>query len=207
MRAFTSSPRATALQPTDPSMPKDTPSTLTRTFAGIEFTVPAPYAAGYVLSADEAVWVNSQKAGAVGNAYSGDIRRAQAAGTDTSDWDHAAKFAERYANYNLGPNSRSGSGRKSGTDPVDKIAREIATKRIDAKIAAKGLTIAAFKASKEEDGRSTYVHRVDGELEKFGEEIYAQAERQHEENLAAAEAASDDDFADLPTHAAAEAAE
>ncbi len=186
-----------------PAFDNTTP-TLSRTFAGIDFTVPAPFTAGHILTDGEAKWVNTQVAGAVGNAYSGDIRRAEAAKKgSTKDWNHAEKFAARYAEYTLGGSTR-GSGTKSATDPIETLARAIASARVKAKIVAKGFTVKAFMDAKMDDGRSNFLYRVDAELEKFADDIYAQAERQHEENLAAVDTSDDDDGLELPTAIAAE---
>lgn len=80
--------------------------------------------------------------------------------TSDLDWDHQAKFLDKFTNYTLGVNNRSGDG-PSTSDPVAAFTRTLAVAEVNKLIAANNLKVAAFQAHKEADGRSRYVHLIE----------------------------------------------
>jgi len=157
----------------DPSVP-----TATRTFAGLEFQVPMPYSEGHALTAGEAAWLNSNLASVIGNAYSGDIRRAEAAKKgSTKTWDHAAKFAAKYEGYVLGESNRGGKG-TGGTDVVAALARTLATIELKRKLVAAGHKPGALMKVKNADGVSKFNELLDALIARDGEHFTAQAQAQ-----------------------------
>ncbi len=160
-----------------PQVPDSTP-TATRTFAGLEFTVPMPFAEGHQLSSGEASWLNSNLASVIGNAYSGDIRRAEAAKKgSTKTWDHAAKFAAKYEGYVLGESNR-GSGGVKGTDAVAALARVLATIELKRKLVAAGHKPGALMKVKNTEGVSKFNELLDALIARDGEHFTAQAQAQ-----------------------------
>jgi hypothetical protein len=169
-------------------------ATFVRKFYDMEFTIPAEFEAGHVLSANEANFINSQKASVVGNQYSGDIRRAVAglvAGGNKKatvadlGWDHAARFAEKFADYELGVSNRGSGGTTSGSNPLDRMVSFLASEDLKARIIRKGLKVATFYKAKSADGtQSKWSELLAANIEAKGEEFRAQAEAQ----LAALEA-------------------
>lgn len=190
-----------------PVSTSETP-TITRTFAGHEFTVPAPYTEGHVLTAPEASWLNGQVASVVGNAFSGDLRRAEAAKKGaTKTWDLPAMFAERYASYALGEGRGSGGGTASGTSALDRTITFLATEDIKSRIAAKGLKVDAFRKTPAQDAqyKSRFVELVAQNIEAKRELFTAQAQAQLDA-LAASDATDDDFGLPAPVEAQSEAA-
>lgn len=167
-------------------MPATTAETPTKayTFADIAFTVPQPYAAGAVLTAPEAAFLNQSIASRVGNGYGGEVRRAltllnaeraaqhkaktyagptvtddkgrvHPAPATTSDltnedgtpWDHASKFASRYADFIVGESNR-GSGTSVGSTPLNRLMRTLASEDVKSRIIARGLKVQDFMRAK-----------------------------------------------------------
>lgn len=76
------------------------------------------------------------------------------------NWDHQAKFNEKFSGYILGVNNR-GDGTGPVQDPVAQFTRTLATAEVNKLIAANNLQVKAFQAHKEADGRSKYVHLIE----------------------------------------------
>jgi hypothetical protein len=144
-----------------PKFDTSTP-TLERTFSGVDFKVPAPFAAEHVLTAPEAAWLNSNLASVVGNAFSGDIRRGLKtlndnakknlkgaelkAYVDVTDpaklgWDMQAEFNAKFGDYVLGESNR-GTGGGNASDPLSQLIRMFSTVDIKARLAAKDRKVA-----------------------------------------------------------------
>lgn len=182
----------------DPSAP-----TATRTFAGMEFTVPMPYTEGHTLTPGEAAWLNSNLASVIGNAYSGDIRRAEAAKKgSTKSWDHAAKFAEKYEGYTLGESNR-GSGTPKSTDTVGALARVLATMELKRKLVKAGHKPGVLMKTKNADGVNKFNELLEALIARDGEHFRSQAEAQVADMDAGDSA--DDLFASLDDESAGEA--
>lgn len=178
----------------DPSAP-----TASRTFAGIPFTVPMPYAEGHALTAGEAAWLNSNLASVIGNAYSGDIRRAVAShneaakkafiasggkakdyvevGAEALGWDHAAKFAEKYTGYVLGESNRGTAGPTS-TDTVGALARTLAVLELKRKLVKAGHKPGALMKTKNAEGVSKFNELLEALIARDGDHFRSQAEAQ-----------------------------
>jgi hypothetical protein len=147
-------------------MPQFTPETPTvaRTFVGVPFTVPMPFAEGHTLTGPQAAWLNSNLASVVGNAFSGDIRRGLKAHNDAAlaahkkaggkekdftpaehpsvlGWDLQDEFNKKFAGYTLGESNRGSGGSASTSDPVAALIRTFSTLDIKARLAAKGYKV------------------------------------------------------------------
>lgn len=120
--------------------------TLDRKFADFDISVPAVFTEGHALTDAEAAWVNGQLATVVGNAFGGFIRRSKEANKKFSiDASGAqSKFDEIFADYEFG--AGRGSGKASGTDPVDALARALAVADLKARIVAAGRSVKALQA-------------------------------------------------------------
>lgn len=186
----------------DPSTP-----TITRKFAGHEFTVPAPFAEGSVLTGPEAAFLNGQIASVVGNAYSGDIRRAEEAKKGaTKSWDHAAKFAEKYSGYVLGESNRGSGGTGSASSALDRMIRFLSGEDLKARIVRKGLKVAPFYKAAATDTtayKNKWEELMAQNIEAKRDEFTATAEAQIAA-LAATDAEDDALFADVEVAAAAD---
>lgn len=172
-----------------PAFDASTP-TITRTFAGQSFTVPAPYAEGGVLTANDAKFLNGQLASVIGNALSGDMRRAVEAwnkanpknkvkdATELSDFgDLQALFDAKYTAYAPGESNRGSGTGTSGTDPIERMAHGFATQEAKARIIAKGYKVRDFVLAKSADGtQSKLAEFVAKLMTEKGDSYRAQAE-------------------------------
>lgn len=199
-----------------PAFDTSTP-TITRKFSDLTFSVPAPFAANHALTANEATFLNSTLASVVGNAFSGDIRRAMvahnaealkawtAAGNKAKDfkpdtdpavlgWDMDAKFAAKFTGYELGVSNRGGDGSASTATPLDRMVKFIATEDLKARLVAKGFKVTDFykaPALDTETYKSKWDELLAQNIEKNRERFTASAQSQLDA-MAAADA--DDDI-------------
>jgi hypothetical protein len=206
-----------------PSYTSETP-TIERKFYDITFQVPAPFAAGHTLTANEANWMNSNVASVIGNAYSGDIRRAMQAHNEAAlkahteaggkakdfkpaedvsvlGWDHAAKFAEKYAGYELGVTSRGG-GSGEGSSPLSRTIMFLAAEDLKARMVRKGLKVANFYKAAAQDGTKfksrwaeLLAQNIEAKRDEFTETataMLAKAEDDAEDDLLSGEVPADD---------------
>lgn len=148
---------------------------ITRKFSDIEFSVPAPFPEGHTLSANEAKFLNSTLASVVGNAYSGDIRRAKEAGKDVSIWDHQALFEAKFADYELGVSNR-GDGTGTAASPLDRTIAFLASEDVKARLIAKGFKVGVIQRTKNADGVSKFAELVAKNIEDNHERFAAQAQ-------------------------------
>lgn len=153
-------------------------------FAGIDFSVPAPYSEGHVLLPNEATFMNRMLAGTMGNQYAGDIRkevakldaeRAEAfkaktyTGPTTTDakgktipapatvTDLTWDHQARFIEKftNYTPGaSTRGTGAGGSSDPVVQMARSLALAKVKELVAKKGLKIMDLYKSKNAEGVS-----------------------------------------------------
>lgn len=195
-----------------PQFDTSTP-TISRKFADHTFTVPAPFAEGHALTANEATFLNGQVASVVGNQFAGDIRRAlaaynkaqrealpkkeQASYVDTTDvsvlgWDMAARFAAKYAEYELGVSNRGGDGSGSANDALTRTVNFLNAEDMKARIIAKGLKVGAFQkaAASDPQYKTKWAELLAKNLEAKGDQFRATAQAQID--AAAANAGSDD---------------
>lgn len=165
---------------------------LSREFAKFPITVPAVFAPGDTLDANAASWVNGQIATAIGNQFSGILRRANEAGkpvefTDTyTPQDH---FNELFEEYSFSGNRGSGTGAVP-RDPIAALVQFLAKEAIKAKIKAKGLKVKDFMSAKVDVGGeevSKFMLLVEEYTEKHPE-LYDTAKAQ----LDAADTSDDD---------------
>lgn len=121
-----------------PEITDSTPKT-TITIASKSFTVPQPYAAGHVLTANEASAVNQVFAENLRNNFASKVKAADEAGT--FDQDVLQGALDDYANdYEFGV--RTGGGRTG--DPVRQEAMNIARDMVRKAIAKKGLKVSDY---------------------------------------------------------------
>lgn len=215
-----------------PTFTAETP-TITRKFYDMTFTVPAPFTSGHQLTAPEATFLNSTLASVVGNAFSGDIRRALVAlneegekafiaaggkkkdyapvGIEALRWDFPAKFAERYADYELGASNRGSGAGTASSDPLARMVNFIASEDLKAKLARKNLSVSRiYKAPATSDSgfKTKWAELLANNIEKNRETFTAQAQAQLDSITSDAEA--DDDLlegVELPQEEVAAAAE
>lgn len=158
-----------------PAFDKTTP-TISRTFSGIDFIVPAPFTEGHSLTVNEAKFFNSTLASVIGNAYSGDVRRAEASGKDTSIWNHQELFNKKFAEYELGVSNRGGEGTGTKSDPLARTIAFLASEDMKAKAAARGIKVGVLQRAKSADGTtSKWAELVASNLERNREAFTEQA--------------------------------
>lgn len=155
--------------------PYENAPTVTRTFADVTVLVPAIFAPGHALSANEAKWANTMVGTVVGNAFGSRVRnglkaldaeRKAAVKAKKYDGPYAedgkspapatladivadpiAAFNELYESYELGAGRAMGEG-KAATDPVTTLVRTLATAEIKRRILSKGRKVKEFMDAK-----------------------------------------------------------
>lgn len=117
------------------------------TMAGIEFLVPAPFAAGHVMTEGEASQLNQVLAENVRNNLVGktkkEVKEGQTPFTITQE-----AVDEYIANYEFGV--RQGGTREASLSPEEREARKIAREKVTAALKAKGIKINSVPAEKME---------------------------------------------------------
>lgn len=176
-----------------PAFDTSTPTEV-HTIQGMDLSVPYLFNEGNELTADEAKWVNTVLAGVVGNAYSGDIRRALAtldkeraeaavkagkpvpksASIADLKWDHQAKFLDKFAKYELGVSNRSGA--KTSKDPVIGQMTKIASDFVKDYLRSKKQSVKKFIDAKNSEHGSEFNRLVADYLAANGDAVRAQAE-------------------------------
>ena len=187
-------------------------TTNTRTFGGVEVTLPEAFTEGYTLTAAQAERFTALVATAAGNALGSSIRKAIEAETDArkskkhdqhgvevtvdqlgKDWQEA--FNSTFQSIaTTAPKASDGTGQSK--DPIASLARSLAEVDLVARINRKGMKPAQFRTVKMEDGRTKFSHLLDAQYDSGKEDYLARAKAQMEPSTAAA-AQSDDSDLDL----------
>lgn len=130
----------------------------------IALTSPAPFAAGHVLTDNEAKFLNRQVTTAVANGIPARIHKAvdgyvnkdeNGVVTPLSAEELQAKFDAVYAAYELGAANRGGAPGEP-TDPIERGLRRMAVDFINARLKAKGKNINEVRKAQTADGKSVY---------------------------------------------------
>ena len=119
------------------------------TIKGLTFVVPAPFAEGHVLKANEADVLNQTLGENLRNNFAGTVAKAVEAAGSVEAVDKAALQKELNAyvvSYEFGIR-RTGSS-KPKVEPRVKIALRLATEKVKAAIRAKGKKVTEFSAEK-----------------------------------------------------------
>jgi len=116
-------------------------STQKVTIQGSVYTMSAPYAEGYSLTAGEASAMNQLRAENVRNNFAAQIKKALEEGKTLGQ----AELTAYDESYEFGVRA---SGVRSITDPVEKAARELALKDVRGAIKAGGLKVKDFSDEK-----------------------------------------------------------
>lgn len=125
---------------------KDTP-THEITIKGVQLIVPAPFAEGHVLRANEASVLNQTLAENLRNNFAGTVKSAieQAGSIEQLDLKDLQKQLNVYVGeYDFGVRRSGGGGPK--LEPRVRIARDIAKEKIKEAIRGKGLKVSAYSA-------------------------------------------------------------
>ncbi len=185
-----------------PTVPADAPR-VTRKFYDMEFSVPYIFSEGHALTAPEAVFLNANLASVIGNAYSGDIRRAVLAlneegekafiaaggkkkdytplGVEALGWDHQAKFADKFASYDMGVTRQGGGTGASTSSPLERMITFLAGEDLKAKFAKKSMKVSPFYKAEATEGsgfKSKWAELLAGNIERNIERFTAAAEAQ-----------------------------
>lgn len=181
----------------DPTTP-----TVERKFLGKPFTAPLAFSPGHVLTAPETTWVNSQLISVVGNAFSGDIRRALEARNkiDLAQWvkdgnkakdyvpttdaaflgfDLQAEFDAKFDAYTLGESNRGSGGGANGASPINQLIRSFSVLDIKQRLAAKGFKVGPLYKNPSDKGyKSKWEELVEENIKAKGDQFRAMAEAQ-----------------------------
>lgn len=118
---------------------------------------------------------------------------------DLQDWDHAARFAETFASYELGVSNRGSGGSATSSDPIGSMVNTLATAELKRRILAKGLKVRTLQTTKGVDGSTSKFDELKAALiARDGDALRAQAEATLA-SLAASDADTDDLLAGLDT--------
>jgi hypothetical protein len=188
-------------------MPDFTPEAerMDREYQGIALKVPTGY--DLIDDADFRQWVYTQTATVVGNAFGGFLRRKletvnkertaegkkPLADAAALKLDFQAEFDRIFSEYTYAPSERTPGG-KATTDPIKSLALALAEIDLIAKIKAKGLTPAAFRKVKMEDGRTKFSHYRDEQFALKEDEYMERAKAQMEASEAGATGEDDLDL-------------
>lgn len=147
----------------------ETPKTIA-TVAGTTVNVPQPFFAGYALTENEAAAMNQLLTENLRNNIAGKAKAAKEKGTA---FDIQAELDSYALNYQFG--ARSVGFR--ATDPVERIMRSLARKKIESAVKAKGIKLKTVTDDQWETLVSEYIQAHESTLRKIAEDqIKAEAE-------------------------------
>lgn len=161
-----------------PTFPADAKRIPIKVF-GTDITAPAPFAAGYTLSENEAAFFNRAVAASAANPFASGLAKLKEGGKT----DELAKFTDdlqksyddRYFSYEIGVR---GTGEPTvALSPLDKMIHNLASQKLEAIIVAKGRKVSEFRAKATiVDGKNAFARMLAQLIEKDGEALTAQAQ-------------------------------
>ena len=178
-----------------------------REYNGVTFSVPMPYGAGHALTPGEASYLNGVIATRMGNSHSAMLRRIATTAVNegrkagakplkpkpehieaakASVADHQAWLDNAYASFTPGERTRGEGG--SGSTPIERLIRTLATEDVKARIIARGLKVQDFQRTK--------VTVVGEKVSKFSQLVEQLIERDHDRLAELAQRALDAQSAD-----------
>lgn len=187
-------------------MPTFTIDTPTRavTLGGIVIKAPESFAAGDTLDAPTARFLNGAVISAVGKNLMNEVKKElEATNKDRPKKDQLtledfvdqidlqAAFEAKFADYTPGAISRGGT--KESADPVEARMQMLALAAVKARIIAKGGKVHTFMTTRDESGKTKLAALTDAYVERFADDLRAQAEAQ----IAAESARDDFDIGDV----------
>lgn len=149
------------------------------TIQGVEFNAPVPYAAGHVLTENEARHLNQTYHENVRNNFAKTVKASLEGAEGSTPRDQLqAKFDEYASTYSLDQVRSVGTGASRTLDPIEKEALSIAKDMVKAVLEKQGRKLTPPKEASEEE-KTAYKDKINAKIEEIAgrDEVVAQAKK------------------------------